>query len=214
VQGQLRQAFQRWGQPRCLRVDNGKPWGSWSDLPTALALWAIGLGLEVLWIPPRQPQYNGVVERSQGTAKRWAEPWTCGSAVELQGRLDEADRLQREAYPLVKGRSRWEVFPGLCHSGRPYDIDDEEGLWSIERVYDHLSGYAVARQVDRSGKVSLYNRSYYVGTVHQRRQVFVMFDPLRREWLFTDAAGQQVRTQPAIGLETEQIRTLTILGPK
>jgi len=197
-----------------MRVDNGKPRGSWSDLPPALALWMIGLGLDVLWIPPRQPQYNGVVERSQGTAKRWAEPWTCARAVELQGRLDEADRLQREVYPVVGGRSRWEVFAGLCHSGRPYGIDDEVGMWSIQKVYDHLSGYVVPRRVDRSGKVSLYNWSYYVGTFHKGRQVLVMFDPQRQEWLFTDAMGQQVRTQPAQGLEAEEVRTLKIQGPK
>ena len=39
-----------------------------------LALWLIGLGIEVIWNPPRCPQANGVVERSQGTGKRWAEP--------------------------------------------------------------------------------------------------------------------------------------------
>ena len=37
VQQQLRTAFTRWGLPCQLRVDNGKPWGSWSDLPPALA---------------------------------------------------------------------------------------------------------------------------------------------------------------------------------
>src|ERR671934_175688 len=71
VQPLLRQAFGRWGLPGGLRVDNGKPWGSWSDLPTALALWLLGLGIELHWNPPRQPQRNGVVERSQGTGKRW-----------------------------------------------------------------------------------------------------------------------------------------------
>ena len=33
MQQQLRAAFARWGLPHRLRVDNGKPWGSWSDLP-------------------------------------------------------------------------------------------------------------------------------------------------------------------------------------
>ena len=52
VQQQLRVAFTRWGLPSCLRVDNGKPWGSWSDLPPALALWVIGLGIDMLWNDP------------------------------------------------------------------------------------------------------------------------------------------------------------------
>jgi hypothetical protein len=43
VQEVLRRTFTQWGLPRCLRVDNGHPWGSWSDLPRDLALWVIGL---------------------------------------------------------------------------------------------------------------------------------------------------------------------------
>jgi hypothetical protein len=62
VQTQLRQAFARWGLPGGLRVDNGTPWGSWSDRPPVLALWLIGLGVAVQSIPPRQPQHNGVVD--------------------------------------------------------------------------------------------------------------------------------------------------------
>ena len=115
VQRELRAAFGRWGCPQQLRVDNGKPWGSWSDLPPALALWLIGLGIELVWNPPRQPQYNGVVERSQGTAKRWAEPERCATVAELQERLRADDALQREHYPFQGGRSRWER-PGRSSS--------------------------------------------------------------------------------------------------
>ena len=61
--------------------------------------------------PPRRPQANGVVERSQGTAKRWGEPWTCDSPGELQRRLHEMDRIQRQEYPSIAGRSRGQAFP-------------------------------------------------------------------------------------------------------
>src|SRR5262249_38166991 len=132
VQEQLRAGFTRWGRPRRLGVDNGKPWGSWRALPTALALWLIGLGIEMLWNPPRRPQANGVVERSQGTAKRWGDPGSCASVAQLQRELDEADRLQRERYPLVQGRSRWDLYPGLQHSGRPYTARHEPEQWQLE----------------------------------------------------------------------------------
>jgi hypothetical protein len=210
----LRHAFGCWGLPGGLRVDNGTPWGSWSDLPPALALWLIGLGIEVVWNPPRQPQHNGVVERSQGTAKRWAEPQTCAQVAELQQRLDADDRLQREQYPLVKGRSRWELFPGLAHSGRGCRVDDEENIWDLERVRKHLAGYAVARKVDCTGQVSLYNRNYYVGVVHGGQTVYVMFDPQGSEWLFTDAAGQQLRSQRAVEISGERICALNLAGKK
>jgi len=72
------------------------------------------------WNPPARPQDNGVVERSQGTAKRWGEPWTCDSPEELQRRLEEMDWIQRQEYPNVGGRSRLEAYPGLARSRRAY----------------------------------------------------------------------------------------------
>jgi hypothetical protein len=195
-------------------VDNGKPWGSWSDLPPVLALWLIGLGVEMNWIPPRQPQYNGVVERSQGTAKRWAEPQACSTAAELQQRLDADDCLQRERYPYQHGRSRWEVFPELVHSGRSYQQSNERRHWDLDRVLSHLSLYHVARRVDHSGKVSVYNRSHYVGTCNKGQTVYLTVDPQRREWLYVAEDGRQLRTIPAEELTAERICTLTLNGNK
>jgi hypothetical protein len=179
-----------------------------------LALWLIGLGIDMIWNPPRQPQYNGVVERSQGTAKRWAEPQTCQSAAQLQARLDADDRLQREQYPYEQGSSRWEVFPELVHSKRSYQQSQESRDWSLERVLQHLSLYCVLRQVDKTGQMSVYNRGLYVGTRHKNQRVYLTVDPQRREWLITDADGRQIRTLPANELNAEQICTLTLNGNK
>lgn len=214
MQRPLRAAFARWGLPRRLRVDNGKPWGSWSDLPPALALWLIGLGIDVAWNDPRCPQQNGVVERSQGTAKRWAEPHACDTVAQLQARLDEDDTLQRERYPVAQGRSRGELFPGLAHSGRPYQEVDEDRVWSLQRVREHLAEYAVPRQVDRQGKVSVYNRNLYVGVVHGGKPVCIQFDPGQGCWLISDSAGQQLRTQPAPEISATSIRSLQMVGQK
>jgi hypothetical protein len=214
VQAQLRQAFTCWGLPGSLRVDNGAPWGSWSDLPPPLALWLIGLGIAMLWNPPRRPQDNGVVERSQGTGKRWAEPHRCRSAAQLQERLTADDRLQRERYPHHKKRSRCELYPGLAHSGRAYQLADEDRLWDLGRVGQHLAEYAVPRKVDGTGQVSLYNRNYYVGVVHKGNTVYVMFDPGSSEWLFADSAGKQLRSKPAVEITAERIRTLNLKGKK
>jgi hypothetical protein len=206
--------FGRWGLPHRLRVDNGKPWGSWSDLPPALALWLIGLGVAVAWNDPCCPQQNGVVERSQGTAKRWAEPQACATASELQARLDADDALQRERYPAAAGKSRCELFPELAHTGRPYREVDEADAWCLRRVRDHLAEYAVPRRVDSQGKVSVYNRNLYVGALHRGRDVWVQFDPDRSEWLISDNAGQQLRTLPAPEISAEPIRGLQLAGRK
>jgi hypothetical protein len=214
VQWRLRAAFERWGRPRQLRVDNGKPWGSRSDLPPVLALWLIGLGVAVNWNDPCCPQQNGVVERSQGTAKRWAEPHACRDPAELQVRLDGDDLLQRERYPVAGGRSRGELFPELAHSGRPYREVDEAGSWCLERVRDHLAQCAVPRRVDSQGKISIYNRNLYVGAMYGGQGVWVQFDPGRGEWLINNNAGQELRTQPAPEICAESIRSLRLVGRK
>ena len=132
----------------------------------------------------------------------------------MQARLDADDVLQRERYPLAKGLSRWELFPGLAHTGKVYREAEEGRTWDLKRVLDHLAGYAVPRQVDCQGKVSVYNRNLYVGVVHAGKQVCVQFDPDQRHWLMSDNAGRQLRTKPAPEIGAESIRNLRMMGQK
>jgi hypothetical protein len=210
VRDALRQAFGRWGRPRLLRVDNGHPWGATGGLPTALELWAAGLGVGLIRNPPRRPQRNGVVERSQGTAKRWAEPQACADAATLQRRLDEEDRVQREAFPAVGGLSRRAAFPALLGSGRGYALAWERYCWDAQEALRLLAGVTVSRKVSQAGKVSLYDRAYVVGAAHRGAVVRVGFDPQTQEWVFRDAAGAELRRQRAVGLDAEQVMALRV----
>lgn len=210
AQDSLRRVFARWGLPRHIRVDNGSPWGSTGELPTDLALWLIGLGIEMIWNPPRRPQANGVIERSQGTGKRWAEPQTCGDVAELQARVDEQDRIQRELYPSIDRRSRLEAYPELKHSGRPYSAGGEASRWELDRVLRHLSGYVVVRQVDSGGTFSLYNRSRFVGRLLAGCPVYVTLDPVGVEWVYSNREGMCYRRQKAEELTAERILKLDV----
>jgi hypothetical protein len=210
VQEQLRRAFAHWGRPATVRVDNGGPWGSAGDLPPDLALWLIGLDIAMHWNDPHRPVQNGVVERSQGTSKRWAEPNQCASVAELQQRLTEMDAIQRETYPSIAGQSRSAAFPELRHSGRSYSRRWEKRNWQQKRVLDHLAGYVLRRRVDKNGDVSMYHRPHYVGCMHRGKDVFVMVDPQRGEWLFVDRQGRQLRSQPAEELQAGRIQSLTV----
>src|SRR5438445_407370 len=138
----LRRVFARWGLPERMRVDNGHPWGSHSDLPPALALWLIGLGVAVIGNEPRRPQQNGVVERSNGVAQQWVEPWAITDAARLQPRLDWAVRIQREVYPAIAGCSRLEAYPALATTRRPYRAEEEPGMWRLEHIDCYLAGAA------------------------------------------------------------------------
>jgi transposase InsO family protein len=210
TQEQLRKAFAHWGVPRCVRVDNGWPWGSAGDLPTDLALWLIGLGVKVIWNPPRCPQANGVVERSQGTGKRWAEPETCRDMAELQRRLQEQDHIQRELYPSIHGRSRMEAFPGLKHSGRVYQPEEEASQWKLKRVLEALADSLVVRRVDASGTISLYNRNRYVGKSLKGQDVYVSLDPIEVEWLCSGRDGVCYHRMKADELTADRIRGLKV----
>jgi transposase InsO family protein len=186
TQAFLREWFTRWGMPGQLRVDNGSPWGSSDDLPTPLALWLVGLGIVMHWNDPGSPQQNGVVERSMGTLKRWSEPRSCRSVAQWQERLDYEERLYREEYPLPSGATRWQQWPGLRHSGRPYSSAWEKKHWSLPAAIEHLANYTLQRKVSSSGHLSLFNRSYHVGKVLTGRVVNVCLDPQRVEWVVLD----------------------------
>lgn len=208
VAQQLRRAWERWGLPRVFKVDNGSPWGSWSDLPPPLALWLIGLGLKIEWIPPRRPQHNGVAERSHGVTQAWVEAGQCRSPAELQKRVDREDLVQREKYPHRGGLSRWQVYPGLRHSGRAYDAAWEEASWSWQRVCAHLGEYAVDRRVDSSGKIGLYHDKVYVGVVLRGQPVIVQFDPQTAEWVLVDRSGAELTRRRLTQFDSRTLRDL------
>jgi hypothetical protein len=196
--------------PARMRVDNGSPRGSAGDLPTELALWLFGLGVEVTWNPPLRPEDNGVIERSQGTGKRWAEPTTCADAAELQRRIDDLDEIQRAEYPCIGGKGRMEAFPGLGHSGRHYRAEDEAATWSHEAALAHLATYAVAREVDARGSISLGNRSRYVGVRFSGGRVYVSLDPHEMEWMIRDREGTCHTRLAAEELSPERITGLDV----
>lgn len=210
VQSHFRAVFSEWGLPCIIRVDNGAPWGSWNDLPPVLALWVIGLGVEMHWNHPRCPEENAVIERSQSLAQSWGEPTLCWTVREFQYRIHREDRLQREVYPSVNGISRMQAFPTLRHSGRHYSLAWERRHWSWDRVLTHLAGYAVTRRVDSSGKIGLYSSKLYVGSTYKRQQVYVSLDPQRIEWIVRDPKGQQLRAVPADELTPQAVRSMRL----
>jgi hypothetical protein len=210
VQAALRALFARWGLPRGLRLDNGLPWGGKEELPAALALWLVGLGLALTFNPPRQPRYNGVVEKSHGTNARWTEPHTAASPQQWQRRCDEMDRRQREAYPYLGGRSRLAVFPGLAHSGREYSLGWERHNWDLGRAREYLASHAARRRVSSQGRVCLYNRERYVGVRHAGKEVLVCYDPDEGGWLVTQEGRGQLCRRPAPEICQERVVALDV----
>jgi hypothetical protein len=208
TQGALRDAFARWGLPLAMRLDNGYPWGNWSELPTALALWVAGLGVGLKFNPPRRPRHNGVVERSHGVSKAWAEVPTCASAEELQARIDDLDKIQRQEYRVRKGKSRWELFEGLRVKRREYS--PQEADWREDLARRYLAGEVAMRQVDGQGKAKVYARAYYVGVVHKHKPCCVQYDPDEGAWVFGSLDGAQWCRHKAEQITAARIRALDV----
>jgi hypothetical protein len=206
----LRDAFEVWGLPGGLRLDNGYPWGHANGLPTALALWVAGLDVGLTFNPPRRPRDNGVVERSHGVTGAWAEPWSCQDASELQVRVEDTDRIQREEYEVYPGWTRRRLYPGLWHPRRPYSRMSEQEQWSEEKAKAYLAGRIARRRVDKQGKVTVYARSYHVGVVHRGKEALVQYDATEGVWVFSDTDGVQWCRIPAEQICAERILALDI----
>jgi hypothetical protein len=70
VETQLRFAFERYGLPRQINVDNGSPWGTaGQEKLTRLGVWLIRLGIELSHSRPFHPQTNGKDERFHRSLK-------------------------------------------------------------------------------------------------------------------------------------------------
>ncbi len=210
--------FERWGKPQRLRMDNGVPWGGRGDLPTDFALWLSGVDVEPVYNRPCCPQENGCVERSQGTGKRWGEPSTCKNPAELQERLDDFDRIQREVYPVrgVPGRlSRTQLWPALAHSNRKYKAHDKRGdsSFSMERVYAYLSLLVVVRRLATNGAISILGRNISVGLLGGREHVWVQFTADETEgvwWVISDEKGCELCRRPAREVEQSRVLAMTV----
>jgi hypothetical protein len=210
VQAFLRQVFSEWGLPERLRVDNGVPWGSWNDLPPALALWWIGLGISTIWNHPHSPEENCFVERANGLLDQWGEPSSCRSLAEWSERIKWLIRTQREEYPAKAGQSRAAAYPSLYRNPRRYLEADEDSQWDLRRVQAYLAQGRWARQVSTVGQITLYNRAYSVGRAHAGCQVWVGYDLASCSWVIVDERGQELVRHSASEITAERIHRLSV----
>lgn len=193
-----------------IRVDNGTPWGSWSDLPPPLVLWWLGLGIQPIWNHPHCPKENAFVERCNGLVDTWGEPDRCPDLATWQARMTWMAQTQRERYPSIEGQSRLQAYPALGICARAYLPTQEAGQWDIQRVEAFLAQGRFVRLVSKKGQISLYNRAYRVGEEHAGSHVFVRYDLNTHQWVIQQTNGQEVRRHPAKEIVAERICRLDV----
>ena len=196
--------------PKAIRVDNGDPWATRSDLPSALALWLIGLDVQVILNRPHHPTDNGIVERHQGVLAGWVEPHRASDRADFQQQLAAAIHMQQERYPAIHGLSRLQAFPDLLHNPRAYRPELEDQLWSWERVALWLSQRVWRRRVDKVGRISWFSSAYSVGRAHAGQDVLIRFDPAQHHWIIETEAGKCLKRYPNLEITPERILAFAI----
>jgi len=202
--------MQQWGRPERIRMDNGTPWGTQSNLPSAFGLWLVGLGIEPIYGRKRRSTDNAVVERSHGVLAQWAEPEACADFAACQQHLAWAVNTQRERYCLKDGQTRLQKHPALLSQPRPYDPQQDAALWSLDRVRHYLSNFHFQRKVERNGRITLFANTYSVGRPYARQYLTIQLDPQTDEWVMRDEYGKDIRRHPAKELSYEIISQLQL----
>jgi hypothetical protein len=210
VQQTMQQLFEQWGLPRYIRVDNGKPFGDPQrcSIPE-LALWLIGLGIEVAWNRPRSPKDNAVVERMQSTTSRWTEVEQCSGCTELQTRLDRAAIVQREQYQVRRlgGKNRKELYPQLWNNSSVYS---GKGAFDIRRVCTYLSQVSFTRKTNKKGAFTFYAQQVYVGGKHIYQPLCLRYDMDSNRFRLTDESNNTIGYVQADNFSAENILSLNV----
>ena len=211
MQQTLQTAFETWGRPDAIRFDNGRPWANpVNRVPTPLALWLVGLGIQLIFGRPRQSTDNAVVERSHGVLNGWVEPEQCQTFDDLQKRLDYFVKLQREQYPVCDGQSRAEIYPDLVQPRRPYRREQDAHLWQRQLIWPYLARFRWARTVDLNGRISVLARDYSVGRRWASQDVTVWFDRESLEWVIENRRGVVIKRLLPVSLDYHTIASLSL----
>jgi hypothetical protein len=184
------------GSPQRIRVDNGTPWATQSSLPSALALWLVGLDIVPIYGRPARSTDNAVVERSHGLLAQWVEPVTCANATVCAERLAWAVYTQRNRYRDPPTLTRCQAFPTLLTNSRRYDPLYDSAACSLQRVVTYLSHFRFQRKVEKFGQITLFANTYSIRRAFSRQAVEIVLDVLTLNWIICDEYAHEIIRHP------------------
>lgn len=191
-------------------MDNGEPFGTAPINPTPpLALWLIAHDIDITWNKPYCPQMNNRVEKMQDTTQRWAEVNRCKNLEDLQDKLNQQIKIQRETFPVVrlKGKTRLQEFPQLETSRRIFSPQD----FNPQRVYDFFSKKIFTRKVSSAGQITHFGQKISVGSGYKEQYVQLQLDKDKLEWTIT-ANHKAVKNESASNLSPDRILNMTVFS--
>lgn len=210
VKKSIQDALEIWGRPKSIRVDNGTPWGTNSVVPSALALWLAGLGVDVIYGRPRCSTDNGLVERCNGVLDKWLEPEKQVNFEAFQERLEWAIWTQRERYRSPHHYTRAEVYPELYENLRSYRREQDAQMWNMKAALFFLSQYRFKRKVEKNGRINLMANTYSVGRSYARQWLTISLHTPTQEWVVNDDYGCEIARFRSKELDYEKISNLRL----
>jgi transposase InsO family protein len=156
VQPALRAAFERYGLPEGILVDNGPPWGKdFEHRHTKLTAWLMRLGIEPRHGRPYHPQTRGKNERFNGTlAREVIEGRRFADLAAVQARFDAWRHVYNHERPH---QAIGDVPPASRFRESVRRFPPE--LLPIEYGTDCL-----VRWVQRDGRISLDNQNVFISS--------------------------------------------------
>lgn len=164
VKPALIEAFERYGLPERMTMDNGSPWGHKAKGYTKLTVWLMDVGIQVSHSRPYHPQTQGKDERFHRTLKK--EVLSRQTFSHLQACQKEFDRWS-EIYNFVRPHDALNLeVPATRYrvSKRFYQGENNE--------YSYLDD-DILRKVNRSGTISYKNQKCFLGEAFAGRPVAI-----------------------------------------
>jgi len=209
IQAFLLQAFQRWGMPKQIRLDNGGPFRtSYQDVPSGLVLWLKALDIDVIFNKIHTPQQNGVVENHNGLTARWAEAHTQKSVEELQNAINQVKHYQLFSFPVAKlnGRTRISSFPELEHNQRKYQPES----FDFSKVLAFMAQFNWVRIVDKTGCISLFHQKISIGRKWTKKYITISFNPNNQTFTAYDEKLEIIKNFQLTSLTKANVQNLTV----
>ena len=164
----------RYGLPYLIKTDRGSLfYEPTSGLPTLFERVMAALGVVHIPVGPRQPWWNGVVERRIQTCQQEVHLPSQGDAEAM----NQAMEAERHFYDNERCHSRCDDQPPVTKyeaSQRALPAD-----FVLEQVPLTVQPTVITRKVQASGRLSLAGRTYYFSRRHAGQAVTVTVDGWR-----------------------------------
>jgi transposase InsO family protein len=154
TQPEFARLFERHGRPKCIRCDNGRPFGAGGNSGlTRLSAWWVKLGIEVDFIRPGRPADNGAHEQFHRVYKAEVAADPARTMDEQQQRSDRWLRVYNEKRP--------HEALGMKKPAQVFEKNRRKMRAKLE-PWTYPAGWE-RRRVKRNGEIRWRGTARYVG---------------------------------------------------